>query len=116
MVEDVRPRDGARLPTGVVTFLFTDIEGSTRLVDRLGARYGPVLQQHRELLIDAFETGVTVDGEGDGLFIAFASASDAIHAAIRGQRFDRANPPRTPRWGRKLGCEVRAGTEHFPVF
>jgi predicted ATPase len=72
------------LPTGTVTLLFTDIEGSTRLLDELGAeRYADVLEEHRRVLREAFERngGVEVDTQGDGFFIAFAGAGEAVEAA-----------------------------------
>jgi YVTN family beta-propeller protein len=76
------------LPTGTVTFLFTDIEGSTRLVKRLGDGYGEVLAEHRQLLRAAFEThhGREIDTQGDSFFVAFARARDAVAAAVDGQR------------------------------
>lgn len=72
------------LPSGTVTFLFTDVEGSTRLLLQLGeARYGRELREHRRLLRAAFARhgGVEVDTQGDAFFIAFADASRAIAAA-----------------------------------
>jgi predicted ATPase/class 3 adenylate cyclase len=75
------------LPGGTVTLLFTDIEGSTRLLDELGARYADVLAEHRHVLRDAFSRhgGVEVDTQGDALFVAFARASDAVAAAAAAQ-------------------------------
>jgi predicted ATPase/predicted AAA+ superfamily ATPase len=75
------------LPTGTVTFLFTDIEGSTRLVQELGSAYADVLHEHRRLLRGAFErhAGVEVDTQGDAFFFAFGRATDAVKAAIDGQ-------------------------------
>jgi predicted ATPase/class 3 adenylate cyclase len=75
----------AILPQGTVTFLFTDIEGSTRLVQELGPRYRDVLERHQELLRNAFSAGVEVGTEGDSFFVAFASATDAVAAAAGGQ-------------------------------
>jgi class 3 adenylate cyclase len=77
----------ADMPSGAVTFLFTDIEGSTRLVKQLRERYGEVLQEHRRLLRAAFEAhgGYEVDTQGDSFFIAFSSARDALLAAVEGQ-------------------------------
>ena len=77
-----------RLPSGTVTFLFTDIEGSTRLLNELGDEYGNVLADHRRALREAFARfgGVEVDTQGDALFVAFARASDAVAAAEAGQR------------------------------
>jgi predicted ATPase/class 3 adenylate cyclase len=74
----------AEQPTGTVTLLFTDVEGSTRLLEGLGAeRYAAVLAEHRRLLRQAFERhgGYEVDEEGDALFVAFARAGDAVAAA-----------------------------------
>ena len=67
------------LPTGTVTFLFTDIEGSTRLLDDLGEAYAQALVDHRRVLREAFEQhgGVEVDTQGDAFFVAFMRASDA---------------------------------------
>ena len=75
------------LPSGAVTFLFTDIEGSTRLVKLLRERYGEVLQEHQRLLRAAFEAhrGYEVDTQGDSFFVAFSSARDALMAAVEGQ-------------------------------
>jgi len=71
------------LPTGTVTFLFTDIEGSTRLLHELGDSYAGVLAEHRRVLREAFAAhgGVEVDTQGDAFFVAFARASDALAAA-----------------------------------
>jgi class 3 adenylate cyclase len=72
------------LPTGTVAFLFTDIEGSTRLLERLGSeRYGVELELHRERVRRAARAqgGVELGTEGDAFFVAFARASDALHAA-----------------------------------
>ena len=79
---------GQALPTGTPTFLFTDIEGSTRLLDDLGATYKETLELHRRLLLGAFADhgGVAVGSEGDSFFVAFANASAAVGAAIDGQR------------------------------
>ncbi len=76
------------LPTGTVTFLFTDVEGSTRLVKELGARrYGEVLDTHRQLLQEVFQEagGIEVDRQGDSFFVVFASASAAVRAAASAQ-------------------------------
>jgi predicted ATPase/class 3 adenylate cyclase len=75
------------LPDGTVTFLFTDIEGSTRLLDELGERYPEVLAAHRSALRSAFlkHGGVEVGTEGDSFFVAFHSASEAVAAAGEGQ-------------------------------
>ncbi len=77
------------LPTGTVTFLFTDIEGSTTLLDHLGAeRYAEALAQHRRVVRAAFgrHGGVEVDTQGDAFFVAFPTAPAAIEAAEEAQR------------------------------
>ena len=76
------------LPTGTVTLLFTDIEGSTRLLQQLGERYASLLETCRELLRAAFLEfhGYEVDTQGDAFFVAFARATDAISAAVAAQR------------------------------
>ena len=77
----------AGLPSGTVTFLFTDIEGSTRLLHELGDAYADVLAEHRRVLRDAFAChgGVEVDTQGDAFFVAFGRASDALAAAREAQ-------------------------------
>jgi predicted ATPase len=86
----------AELPTGTVTFLFTDIEGSTRLLHELGDQYADVLAGHRRTLRDAFgrHGGVEVDTEGDAFFVAFQRASDGLAAAAEAQRALRDGPVR----------------------
>jgi predicted ATPase len=71
------------LPTGTVTFLFTDIEGSTRLLHELGDAYADALAKHRRVLREAFagHGGVEVDTQGDAFFVVFARANDALAAA-----------------------------------
>jgi len=86
----------ADLPSGTVTFLFTDIEGSTKLLDELGDSYAEALDEHRRVLREAFTRhgGVEVDTQGDAFFVAFARASDAASAALAGQRGLAASPVR----------------------
>ena len=77
------------LPTGTVTFLFTDIEGSTALLKQLGRDgYERSLAQHAEILKSAFDDhrGQLVDTQGDSFFVAFPAARDAVAAAVSGQR------------------------------
>src|SRR5207247_9218182 len=76
------------LPTGTITLLFTDIEGSTQLLQQLGDDYAEVLMQCRRLLRVAFQMylGHEVDTQGDAFFISFTRASDAIGAAMAAQR------------------------------
>src|SRR5688572_13403667 len=76
-------------PSGTVTFLFSDIEGSTRLLRELGtSRYGRVLQEHRRLFREcvAVAGGTEVDTQGDAFFVAFPRAEDAARAAVETQR------------------------------
>jgi predicted ATPase len=77
------------LPTGTVTFLFTDIEGSTTLLRDLGAQaYAEVLGEHQNLLREACAAhqGVEVDTQGDAFFLAFSTAGDALAAAAQAQQ------------------------------
>lgn len=76
------------LPTGLVTFLFTDIEGSTRLFHRLGEIYPDLLEKHQSLLRSVWKRfkGHEVGTEGDSFLVAFGSADDAIKAAAEAQR------------------------------
>jgi DNA-binding NarL/FixJ family response regulator/class 3 adenylate cyclase len=76
------------LPSGIVTFLFTDIEGSTALARSLGAEFPEALETHRRLIRDAVEQGGghEVDARADELFAAFAETAAAIDAAIAAQR------------------------------
>jgi len=76
------------LPEGTITLLFTDIEGSTALLHRLGDRYATVLADQRAILRDAFAkwSGHEVDTQGDSFFLVFARATDAVSAAIEAQR------------------------------
>jgi YVTN family beta-propeller protein len=78
----------AELPSGAVTFVFTDIEGSTRLVRQLRDRYGEVLAEHQRLLREAFSkhNGHEIDTQGDAFFYAFGSAYEAVQAAAEGQQ------------------------------
>jgi predicted ATPase/class 3 adenylate cyclase len=76
-------------PTGTVTFLFTDIEGSTALLQRLGDRhYADVLAQHQRLLRDAFAqgNGQEIDTQGDAFLVAFSRARDALGTAVAAQQ------------------------------
>ena len=97
------------LPAGIVTFLFTDIEGSTRLLHELGAeRFAEALTTHRRLLRDAFTRngGVEVDTQGDAFFYAFPTAAGAVSAAWEGQEALRSGPIRV-----RMG--VHTGTPHL---
>jgi class 3 adenylate cyclase len=81
------------LPTGAVTFVFTDIEGSTRLVRRLGVGYADVLEVHDALISDAFVRagGVMFGSRGDALFAAFADPTEAMVGALDAQHALRAH-------------------------
>ena len=77
------------LYTGTVTFLFSDVEGSTDLLKRLGeGAYATVLEQHRRIVREAFSArdGREIDTQGDAFFYAFARARDAVAAAVSAQR------------------------------
>jgi len=79
---------GAGLPSGTVTILFSDIEGSTELSRRHGAAYGDVRADHRRLLREAVvaHRGQEIDAEGDAFFVVFERAADAVSAAVAAQR------------------------------
>src|SRR2546429_5497062 len=77
------------LPGGTVTFVFTDIEGSTRLLQELGDEgYGRVSGEHRRLVRESFGArgGTEIDTQGDAFFFSFARARDAVAAAVDAQR------------------------------
>jgi predicted ATPase/class 3 adenylate cyclase len=85
---------GVDLPTGTLSFLFTDIEGSTRLLDALGVAYDELLEVHRDIIRSSVEEhdGVVFGIEGDAVFAVFVSAGDAVAAAARAQRRLTAHP------------------------
>jgi YVTN family beta-propeller protein len=78
----------AGLPTGTVTFLFTDIEGSTRLLKQLRDGYAAVLADHEQIIRAALaeHEGWEIDTQGDSFFAAFRRAKDAVGAALSAQR------------------------------
>ena len=79
---------GSQLPSGTVTFLFTDIEGSTKLLHELGPqRYADALDAHRQVIRESCtrHDGVEVDTQGDAFFVAFPTAPDALEAAREAQ-------------------------------
>ena len=94
------------LPSGTVTFAFTDIEGSTRLLQELGDDYGQVLADQRRILRDAFQAaeGREVDTQGDAFFFSFPRAKDAVRAAVEGQR-----KLSDHEWPREAQVRVRMG-------
>jgi predicted ATPase/class 3 adenylate cyclase len=98
------------LPSGTVTFLFTDIEGSTKLLHELGAEaYAEALAEHRRLLREAFARngGVEVDTQGDAFFVAFPTAPGALEAAAEAQEALAAGPIRV-RMGLHTGTPLVA--------
>jgi YVTN family beta-propeller protein len=97
------------LHRGTVTFLFTDIEGSTALLKLLGGeRYHDVLVEHQRLLRAAFEEagGREVDTQGDAFFVAFQKARDALTAAVAAQRALAAQA-----WPDDVAVRVRMGLD-----
>src|SRR5262245_15225588 len=97
----------AELPVGTVTLMFTDIEGSTRLLQQLGDRYTDVLAQHDRLLRAAVDAhgGRVVVTQGDAFFVAFGRAADAVTAAVAAQRALAAH-----RWPDDAEPRVRMGS------
>ena len=105
--------DAGETPTGTVTFLFSDIEGSTRLVQSLGDRYPELLDHHQRLLRLAFagRGGVVVGTEGDSFFVVFPGASQALAAALEAQHALEDYP--WPEGGRvrvRIGLHTGEGT------
>jgi class 3 adenylate cyclase len=96
----------ATLPSGTVTFVFTDIEGSTALLKRVGDRYPELLAAHRQIVRNVFELhdGVEIDAQGDAFFFAFARARDAVAAAAEVQREHAKHP-----WPGGEAVRVRMG-------
>jgi predicted ATPase/class 3 adenylate cyclase len=94
------------LPTGTVTFLFTDIEGSTLLLQELGDRYADVLREHGEIVRGALERegGAELGTEGDSFFAVFASPAAAIRAVVEAQRALASHP-----WPDGVQVRVRMG-------
>ncbi len=99
----------SQLPSGTVTLLFTDIEGSTRLLHTLGGEvYGDVLAEHQRILREACAEvgGREIDTQGDSFFFAFKTAKAAVEAAIAGQRALATFP-----WPKGLPVRVRMGLD-----
>jgi predicted ATPase/class 3 adenylate cyclase len=100
-------------PTGTVTFLFTDVEQSTRLLAELGTDdYAHTVEEHRRRLRDAFRAGYEVDTQGDSFFYAFAGADDAVAAAEAGQRALEGLPLRV-RMGLHTGEPLVVSDDYF---
>jgi predicted ATPase/class 3 adenylate cyclase len=96
----------APLPTGTVTFFFSDIEGSTRLLEALGHDYDDALERHRRIVREAFSRSeaVEIGTEGDSFFAVFASAPDAVAAAVAIQRAIAAED-----WPQDSNLRIRIG-------
>src|SRR5215471_8157045 len=94
------------LPAGTVTFLFTDIEGSTRLLQEHPRVMGEALARHHDLLREAVESngGVVFETLGDGVYAAFARAGNGVRAAIAAQRVIQSQD-----WGEIEAIRVRMG-------
>jgi DNA-binding NarL/FixJ family response regulator/class 3 adenylate cyclase len=94
------------LPTGTVTFLFSDVEGSTELLRRLRDGYADVMADHERLLRRAFQEtgGHEINTQGDSFFVAFRRPKDAVGAAIRAQRAVARHP-----WPEEAQMRVRIG-------
>ena len=94
------------LPSGTVTFVFSDIEGSTALLKQLGDGYDRVLSDHRRLMREHFTErgGVEIDTQGDAFFFAFPRARDAVEAAVEAQRAHAAHE-----WPEACAVLVRMG-------
>ena len=108
------PRDhGASLPSGLVTFVITDIEGSTRLFRRLGPAYLPLLETHNALLRKQWgrHGGAEVKTVGDSFVVAFASAAEALAAAVAAQENITSYP-----WPEGATIKVRIGVHTGMAF
>jgi predicted ATPase/class 3 adenylate cyclase len=95
-----------QLPTGTVTFLFTDVEGSTKLLQHLGRGYREVLEEHARLIRKAVREagGTEVSTEGDAFFLVFPTAPEAVGAAVAVQRALATHP-----WPEGVTIRVRMG-------
>ncbi len=100
------PGDGRDLPAGVVTLLFTEIEGSALLLGRLGDRYGQALSAYRTIMRTAIREhrGHEIGTEGDGFFVVFRSAADAVGCCAAAQR-----ALGRPEWPADAAVRVRMG-------
>ena len=98
--------DMPSLPSGTVTFVFSDVERSTQLLKELGDGYGELLDEHRRLMRLHFGAlgGVEIDTQGDAFFFAFPRARDAVTAAVEAQRAHAAHE-----WPGGVDVRVRMG-------
>src|SRR5688572_24588788 len=103
---DPRLPVAVQLPTGTVTFLFTDVEGSMRLLNAHADTYRAAVRRHHDLLRAAIEghEGVVFETVGDAVYAAFTQPTSAVAAAIEGQRALEREP-----WGEGGPVRVRAG-------
>ncbi|HZB36269.1 MAG TPA: adenylate/guanylate cyclase domain-containing protein [Gaiellaceae bacterium] len=94
------------LPGGTVTFLFSDIEGSTRLLEQLGDRYEDVDRDHRRILRQRLGEagGLEIDNQGDAFFFSFQRAKDAVAGAVAAQRQLATNA-----WPEGVDVRIRMG-------
>ncbi len=94
------------LPAGTVTFAFTDIEGSTRLLQQLGDDYAEVVREHRRIVRECLGAtgGTEIDTQGDAFFFSFTRARDAVRGAVAAQRSLRDHP-----WPQGAEVRVRMG-------
>ena len=95
-----------QLPSGTVTFVFSDIEGSTTLLKLLGDRYDGVISDHRRLMREHFTEhgGIEIDTQGDAFFFAFPRARDAVIAAVEAQRAHASHE-----WPEGVDVRIRMG-------
>jgi predicted ATPase/class 3 adenylate cyclase len=107
-----RPRADVALPAGDVTFVFTDVVGSTRLLASLGERFAPLLAVHQSIVAKAMADhgGVLVNTEGDALFFACPSAIGAVEGALEAQAAMAAHP-----WPPEHRLTIRAGMHTGPA-
>jgi YVTN family beta-propeller protein len=106
LASPLEPRRAPPVPTGTVTFLFTDIEDSTRLVKELGDEYGALLEEHYRLLVAALEGcgGQEIESQRDAFLFAFRRARDAVRGAVEAQRAFAASE-----WPHDADVRVRIG-------
>src|SRR4249919_672369 len=119
-MQTAEPRDSAAVGTGTLAFLFTDIAGSTRLWERQPAAMADALARHDSILNDAIGSaaGTVVKTTGDGMMAVFATAADAVDAAVGAQRaltnasWGETGPLRV-RMGINAGDAERRGDDYF---
>ena len=102
----VPPRTSVAQPSGTITFLFTDIEGSTRLLDKMGDQYAVALGEHHEIMRASIQkwNGREMYTQGDAFFVTFTRALDAVQCAAEGQRALTAHS-----WPQSESLRVRMG-------